>query len=313
MKGTIILPRWLKELWTPKVGPEGLDFNNVLSANAQFFYAVRDVFKFDLRFADEVNIDSNVDILFMFAVPYHNRPKLISGLLDINKNTKLIMWPGDIQCYGNKECLENKIKVFERCNLIVSPVYEYFEKLYPQFMSKHRFMPKFFSPEKRYTQLLFNENPKMKCLLSGALNKEVYPLRSLVQRHNNVDYKPPIYVGDNYARLLNSYFCCITSSSIFNYVVAKYVEIPAAGSLLLANETEDLKRMGFIPYKHYVSVTKENVFEKINECLKHPVNYNNIRIEGMKFVHKNYSINNIIKWLEKVFDDLLNNRRNNNV
>lgn len=266
---------------------------------------MRDTFGFELRFADEVNIDSNTDILFMFGVPYHNRPKLIPGLFDFNKNTKLVMWPGDIQCYGNKICLENKIKVFERCDLIISPAYGYFMKLYPQFKSKHRFMPKFFSPHERYTQLLFNNKPKNRCLLSGAINKKVYTLRALVKNCEYVDYKPAKYVGDSYARLLNSYFCCVTSSSIFNYAVAKYFEITAAGSLLLADETEDLKMAGFIPYKHYIPITKKNACIKITECLKNPEKYNDIRREGMEFVHKNHSVINRMKWLKVIFDNLI--------
>lgn len=263
-------------------------------------------FGFELRYVDEVDVDSNTDIVFMFGVPYHNRPKLIPGLIDLNKSIKLVIWPGDIQCYNNNQCLQNKIKVFERCDLIISTVYEYFIKLYPQFMSKHRFMPKFFAPYKRYTQLLFNDKPKMKCLLSGSLNPEVYPLRSFIKDNCiSVEYKPPIYVGDSYAKLLNSYFCCATSASTFNYMLAKHLEITAAGALLLADETKDLERAGFIPYKHYIPITKNNVDTKIKQCLKNPEEYNNIRKEGMEFVRKNHSINNRMVWLKKVFDELI--------
>jgi hypothetical protein len=305
MKGIIILPKYLETLWTPKTGVEGPDFNTVLSNSAPFYYAIRDTFKFELKYADEVDVDSNTDIVIMFGVPYHNRPKLIPGFLDLNKNIKLVMCPGDIQCYGNEICLENRIKVFERCNLIIVHTYEYFAKIYPQFLSKHLFMHNYFSPHERYMQLLFNDKPKMKCLLSGAINKKVYTLRALVKNCEYVDYKPANYVGDSYARLLNSYFCCVTSSSIFNYVVAKYFEIPAAGSLLLADETEDLKMAGFIPYKHYVPITKKDAYIKITECLKNPENYNDIRREGMEFVHKNHSVINRMELLKVVFDNLM--------
>lgn len=301
-------------MWTPKVNTDGFDFSAVLSANAPFYYAMCESFGFELRYVDEVDVDFNTDIVFMFGVPYHNRTNIIPGLLDLNKNIKLVMWPGDIQCYNNILCLQNRIKVFERCDLIVSTVYEYFIKLYPQFMSKHRFMPKFFAPYKRYTQLLFNDKPKMKCLLSGSLNPEVYPLRSFIKDNCvDVDYKPPIYVGDSYAKLLNSYFCCATSASTFNYMLAKHLEITAAGSLLMANETKDLEIAGFIPYKHYVPITKNDVCIKIKQCLKNPEGYNNIRKEGMEFVHKNHSIVNRIVWLKEIFDNLLNDRRGNNV
>jgi len=302
MKGVIILTTYHKKCWAPKKDP---DFNSLLSANAPFFYAMRDTFGFELKYADEVDVDSDTDIVFMFGVPYHNRPNLIPGLLDLDKKIKLVMWPGDIQCYGNKLCLENKIKVFKRCDLIVSPSYEYFAKLYPQFLPKYKFMPKFFSPHERYINLQFNENPKMRCLLSGAKNPKVYPLRVFIKNNClGVDYKPARYRGDSYAKLLNSYFCGVATSSIFNYAVAKYFEIPAAGSLLLADETNDLKRAGFVSHRHYVPITKANVLNTISQCLKDPEKYNSIRREGMEFVRKNHSVNNRMEWLKKVFDGL---------
>ena len=145
MKGVIILPKYLKTLWSPKSGSKGLDFSAVLSNGAPFYYAVRDVFGFELKYADEIDVDSNIDILFMFGVPYHNRPKLIPGFLDLNKNIKLVMYTGDVQCYNNQECLKNKTIVYERCDVILSACYEYFAEIYPQFLSKFIFLSQFFS------------------------------------------------------------------------------------------------------------------------------------------------------------------------
>ena len=121
-----------------------------------------------------------------------------------------------------------------------------------------------------------------------------------------VEWGQPGYVGDSYAKLLHSYFCCATSSSIFNYVVAKHYEICATGSLLLTNETADLKKTGFIPYEHYIPITKENCIEKIKHCLEHPEEYIDIRKEGMKYVRENHSLDNKMKQLGEIFDRLLN-------
>lgn len=307
MKGVIILPKYLESFWTPKPGPKGSNFDDIVSENVHIFYAMKKTFGFDLKFADEVNVNNGVDVVLMFGVPYHNRPELIPGLLDLNKSIKLIMWPGDLQCYNNKVCLANKIKVFERCDLIIPFMYEYFVEIYPQFVSKCKFVPKFFAPHERYTKFLFNDNPITKCLLSGSLNKDVYPFRFFIvdKRSTYVDYEPPRHVGAEYAKLLHSYFCCVTSSSIFNYVLAKYFEIPATGSLLLANETKDSKRIGFIPYKHYVPITKDDVFIKIKECINNPNDYTNIRKEGMNFVRENHSIVNRIELLRKIFEEII--------
>jgi hypothetical protein len=150
----------------------------------------------------------------------------------------------------------------------------------------------------------FNDDPKMRCLLSGAVNSKIYPLRSFVKKQsNNIDCKKAI--GDKYAELLNSYFCCVTSCSIFNYVLAKHLEIPSTGSLLLTNETSDLKRAGFISNYHYVPVTKKNVIAKISHCLKKPNKYKHIRKQGMEFVRKNHSVVNRIEQLKRIFDGLM--------
>lgn len=307
MKGIIILPKYLSKFWTPKSGPAGDDFSAVMSVTAPLYYAMRDSFGFELRYVDEVDVDVDTDIVFMFGVPYHNRPNLTPGLIDLDKKIKLVIYTGDVQCYDDKTCLDNKIKVYNRCDMILSQSYEYFAKIYPQFLSKFEFLPLFFSPHERYTKLPFNNMPKIRCLLSGSLNKDVYPLRSLiVNAHRaDVDYKPPTYVGDDYAMLLHSYFCCVTSSSIFNYVLAKYFEISATGSLLLANETEDSKRLGLIPYRHYVPITKTDMFTKITQCVKNPNDYNDIRKTGMEFVRENHSIINRIEQIKKIFDGLV--------
>ncbi len=300
MKGAIIIPKFYETLWIPEF--------KTTSVWAPLFYGIKNHFGFELKFADEVDVPANTDVVIMFGVPYHNRPKLIPGLLDLNKNTKLIMFTGDLQCYNNKLCLDNKIKVFERCDKIISFAHEYFVKMYPQFLSKYEFMPHFFSPHDRYARFLFNNNPKMRCLFCGSINKSVYPLRPFIvgKHHGSVDYKRPVYKRDDYAKLLHSYFCCIATSSIFNYVLAKYFEIMATGSLLLVNETEDSKKAGLIPYKHYVPITKANVFDKINQCIRNPNDYNDVRIAGMEFVRKNHSVINRLDQFEKILLKLFN-------
>lgn len=299
MRGLIIIPKFYEKLWQPA-------FKSTMGVMAPLWYEIQKRFGFEIRFADKVDVTSDVDVVLTWAVPYHNRPGLIPGLLDLNINTKLIMWSGDLQCYGNKECLENKLRVFERCDLIISQTNEYFTKTYPQYVFKNKIMLHFFSPHYRYVQLPFNNTPIMKCLLSGSRNSGVYTFREFIinSRCKEVDYRPPHFVGDNYAKLLHSYFCGVATSSIFNYVLAKYFEIPATGSLLLADETEDLKISGLVPYKHYVPITKDDVFIKISECLRNPDDYNGIRKEGMNFVRKNHSVINRVDQFEKILSKL---------
>jgi hypothetical protein len=180
--------------------------------------------------------------------------------------------------------------------------------MYPQFLAKNETMLHFFSPHERYINFKLNEKPIMKCLLSGSLNKEVYTFRQFIvnKKHSTIDYRPPQYQGDSYSNLLHSYYCGIATASIFKYVLAKYFEIPATGSLLFAEETEDFKLSGMLAHKHYIPITKENVLSVVDECLKNPNNYMDVREEGLRFVHENHSVMNRVDQFEKILYKVFN-------
>jgi hypothetical protein len=80
-------------------------------------------------------------------------------------------------------------------------------------------------------------------------------------------------VGAAYARRLQGCFAAFTDSSKYQYVVAKYFEIPATGCLLVADDTVKsvLRRLGFIEHMHYVPVSKLNL-EASLEWVLHPGN-----------------------------------------
>jgi len=288
MNKIIILPTYLKKREWPYI---------------QLFHKIKNQLGFELRFADKIDVPADTDDLFLWGMPYHNRPDLIPGFFTINKNTRLILHTGDINCHNNKICLKNKIKVFERCDIILSPSYEYFSLTYPQFMDKYAYLPASFSSYERYAKLPFNISLTMKCLLSGTVSW-AYPLRSFIKKNKTKDIKyvgkGAGYVKDRYARLINSYFCCVTSSGVSKVVLTKFFEIPAAGSLLLTNTIDDFDRLGFVPGHHYVSITKKSVFTQISDCLKNPDKYEHIRKRGMEFVRKNHSVDNRIKKLKKI-------------
>jgi len=296
MKGVIILPEgkksWISKI---KVNSKGFDFSNLSRSYAPFYYAIQKIFDFELRYSNEVDVDSDTDIVFMLE---------IQTLSNINKNTKLIVWPGDIHRKGIKSRLEKQDKVLERSDLIITTCYDLFVKMYPQYLSKYKFMPFFFAPHERYTKLPYNKNPKMRCLQTGATKLGYYPLRHFIMNNaKNVDYKRA--VGDKFAKLLNSYFCCVNPSGIYNSPVAKCFEIPAAGTLLLTNKTSDLKKVGFVANKHYVPISQKNVLQTITHCLSNPTKYEHIRKEGMEYVHKNHSVNNRIEMFKTIFEELL--------
>jgi hypothetical protein len=128
------------------------------------------------------------------------------------------------------------------------------------------------------------------------------------RKNTCVDYIPPPYnnqhkyVGANYARLLNKYVCCVTCGSIFNYLLAKHIEIPAANSLLLTTENDDLRDAGFVAGKHYLKVDFDNVIGVIEIILKAPDKYAKVRATGADYVRNNHSVLNrffeFTGWLE---------------
>ena len=271
-----------------------------------------------IQLTPKTKIPSNINLIISrYVVP---------SLVDLDKKIKLITWIGDvnISLKGTarevKERKDVRKAIFERSDLILSCGYSEFEKDYPQFMNKMIFFPKNFGFVSRFRNIKFNKNPKMKCLLPGSLGLSIYPLRNYIKKHNEkktIDFGEKIpkknrkrgtspwqYAGGNYIKWLNSYFCCVTSSSIFNYVVGKYFEIPATGSLLLANETEDSKRAGFIPYEHFIPVTKKNAISQIEKCLRDPKKFNKIRKAGMRFVKENHSVGNRFEQLKKIIMEM---------
>jgi len=308
MKGVIIIPKYLEKLWTPKKNDS--NFNSIVSENVHLYYEIKKAFGFELRFADEVDVDKDTDVVCVFSVPYHNRPKLIPGILELDKSIKLFLFPGDVQCYNDSsglECYRNKLKVFNRSDKIFSFSNEYFMEMYPEFVDKYIILPKSFAPIDRFKQFELNESPINKCLLSGSTHATVYPIRTSIikKKHFLIDYRNVIYTGDKYARLLHSYFCCITCASIYKYALAKSFEIPATGSLLITEETKDLTALGFIPDIHYIPFTSSNVFNVVTECIKNHKDYTEIRKTGMNFVRKNHSINNRIELLKNIFGEII--------
>lgn len=272
------------------------------------FDRMRTEFGFEIQFTDNPDIPVDTDLVFVFAIPQHDRVNLmVKNILNIPSHTKIIAYMRDLQTYDNMLVNNTMRLMFKRYDLILSPSKQVFEDLYPEFVDKMVFFPDFFAPYERYSRLEINKEPIQMCLLSGAFNPRVYTIRDYIINNGNGDkivhipppYPPPFpfqhdFKGDKYAGLLNQFECCVTESGIYPYVVTKCLEIPAAGSLLLTNYVRDMDLMAFIPNIHYIPITKENVLTKIDEVLENPGRFSMIKREGRKFVQSFHSLNNRI-------------------
>jgi len=82
--------------------------------------------------------------------------------------------------------------------------------------------------------------------------------------------------------------------------MAKFLEAPASGTLMIGEVCPDLVAMGLLANKHYIPITKKDVFLKVSQCLKDPLKYEEIRKNGTDFVRKYHSVENRLKTLKEL-------------
>jgi len=283
------------------------------------FEEIRKKFNFEIRICSNYNIDTiTEDVVLVFRSPEKNNLKRFSNLYKLPKNKKLIGYWSDIHNNKkNKQYMRTLNRMMDRCDKILCPYDHVFRSNFKDSIYKYINFPQFAIHE-RYSNLRFNEAPIMKCLLSGHLSRRAYPIRDkiLFLRHKYVDIlrHPGFkYTGtsnevyklrDDYSNELNKYFCCITTPSRFNFSVAKYMEIPASGSLLLAKYTPDLDLFGFEDGINYIRIDENNFSDKLDHIISEPDKYENIRKNGREFILNNYTEKNNLNIFERMLGEL---------
>lgn len=284
---------------------------------SHFFNMLHEDMGFEIHYTNKADIPNDANMIIAFGVPHFNWPdqEKVDALINLHPSKRLIVWTTDLHCgllRTFEKCRENTIKVFDRCNLILSSYDIRMKSMYKDYLHKYVYIPWCFATHERYMKFELNEDPIMKCLMVGATHPGVYPLRNRIKKyaikHNKDNIKYVKRVDqETYATLLHEYFCGIVDIGHNEVVQPKYFEIPAVGSLLLGRRTNLIDDLGFIPYEHYVPFdTAKDVFKKVNEIISNPDRYEDIRIAGMEFSRKNHSIKNR---MEIVFDLIKNMRR----
>ncbi|MEN6325071.1 MAG: glycosyltransferase [Syntrophomonas sp.] len=141
-------------------------------------------------------------------------------------------------------------------------------------------------------------------LLMGAVGERVYPLRykiveTMKNRPNFVYHEHPgfkyfaqdddAYVGVKYAREINRAKLFLTCDSIYQYPIAKYFEVPACKTLLLAPFSKELADLGFIPGVNFVSIDEYDFLEKAEYYLNHETERSEIAEQGYQMVRSRHS------------------------
>ena len=266
-----------------------------------------------------------VDTEAVFCV-FRRPMKFVGG---ISSNTKFIITIGDTHGDHKKYAREH-LQFLQRADVILNSTDVAFRQNFPEFIGKYIFFPNFFKTHERYVGLGYNESPKMKCLLAGRMERNNYPLRVWLRnkissganprtqemidvlkhfwydrnRSQLYSWEVPPAAGDEYAKLIYKYFCATAFSGKYYGMIAKCVEIPAAGSLLLTNEVSDMETAGFVPYEHYVPVLKETLLQTIEDCLDNPEKYEAIRRNGCEFVRANHSISNRFEVVKDILESI---------
>lgn len=298
---------------------------------AIFFKIIEEKFGFKRVFCDSIGrISNNLEIALVFAGPHGKQ--LMLDMKNISKKIKVIMYFMGSHHFPHANSII--INALERCDKVICGEFQSFKVRWSHYMDKFIFFPSCFAPQERYATLEYNEAPIMKCLFSGCNGVKHYPVRHYlknqvfcdsrlqelvdIMRHPRWPRIDPeteeprplskweieVPMGDAYAECLNKYFCSIATSSTANYVVAKYFEIPAAGTLLLANRALDVEKAGLIAGEHYVPITQGNILSQIKDCLDKPEKYEEIRRNGMEYVRKNHSMNNRIDQFKEILEEV---------
>jgi hypothetical protein len=189
----------------------------------------------------------------------------------------------DLHSWGD-DMARVKHSAFSACDAVLATYAYAFESFFPDLSGAKEvvWVPHSASPD---FLIQLNERPLNAVLLSGAVN-DYYPLRQRLKAlherspervaylphpgyHCGYDYESDPRVGRGYARTLHRHRACFTDSLKYGYVVAKYFEIPATGSLLLADASvgEHLTKLGFVEGVHYLPVTGEDMEEKVSYVL----------------------------------------------
>lgn len=150
----------------------------------------------------------------------------------------------------------------------------------------------------------YGKDRRIDYLMMGAVHPIVYPLRSKILAamqgipgflyHKHPGYRiftknDKAYVHEKYAREIGRAKIFLTCGSRWKYPLAKYYEVLACQTLLLAPVCNELGDLGFIPGIHYVPINEYDFIEKAHYYLNHEEERLAIARQGFAMVHARHS------------------------
>lgn len=143
----------------------------------------------------------------------------------------------------------------------------------------------------------------------GAHTAHKYPFRNEVRNHllsqKKLKFFKKVRVcshdGFLFAKALNCLKSCFTDSSVYNFTLMKYFEIPACKTLLFGEKTDELESLGFKDGVNFVEVDKNTFPEKFDYYLAGAgkKDYDEIIHNGRELILERHTWNTRIKELLK--------------
>lgn len=277
-------------------------FSNPFCLDSFTYYKDSGIKSMEEKFGKLVD---NINSIFIFKDNYGIFLKTNIDFILKNKKIKFFILENDIHYLKSKSNAYDRYMLLRNCLQnnthinILSFYWYHYKKLYKINKSNLFCFPRL-APNNSIIEI--NNNPDMKILLSGSLSKQ-YPMRKYLKNLNHSSIKILTHKdnirGEDYYKYINKFVCAFSCCSNKNtpYIVSKFFEIPATGTLLLAYDEfvrEPLKELGFIDGVNYISCNKNNIIKKIEWIcdIKNKEKVYKIRKNGQELVVSKHTLKN---------------------
>jgi hypothetical protein len=261
-------------------------------------------------------VEVQPDFIFINEFGESNSPK-ITGLSTLDIPFAVNLYDIHYHIKDRKEALhaENVKHIF---------VYyrDKFLEWYPEFAHMMKWLPKHINPAIFKDYKLEKE---IDYLLMGAVHHRVYPIRHKVVQamkdepgfvyHEHPGYRnidddeENVFAGEKYAKEINRSKIFFTCNSRYEYVLTKYLEVPAARTLLLAPSSKELEDMGFVPGEHFVEINEDNFQEKAQYYLENESERYRISKQGYLMVHEHHTTKKRAKQFVELIQEIITNEQ----
>lgn len=197
-------------------------------------------------------------------------------------------------------------------DFILSPYYDPFLYHLPDIDEKKLIHFPWAVPKKHVIKkenIVFKNSDKV--YMTGASGGDIYKFRDWCRKQPEiVDYatsghQNKVYTNEEYYRWLREFDSMVVAgahSQKYQYLFAKYFEVPAAGSLLFAQHVEDIQRAGFNSSNCVLFNSKEEFKTKIEEYQNDPRSYMDKRRKGVELISSRHTVEDRINLVERIYD-----------